>query len=51
MFFGSALFLCFFGLAFWVLLFVMGFVGVWSHWGIMAMLKAKMAKRGYPEKE
>jgi len=44
---GSMIFLAFFGMAFWVLLFVMGFVGVWSGWGLKAMIDAKMAKRGY----
>ena len=49
MFIGSALFICFFSLAFWPLLFVMGFVGVWAHWGAMEMAKAKFAKRGFDE--
>ena len=48
--FGVAIFLIFFGMAFWVLLFLMGFVGLWAHWGAMSMLKAKMAERGFKEK-
>jgi len=49
MFIGSALFIIFFGLAFWPLIFVMGFVGVWANWGAMEMAKAKFAKRGFDE--
>lgn len=47
MFIGFAIFICFFGLAFWVLIFAMSFVGVWSSWGAREMLKAKFAKKGY----
>tara|TARA_X000001036_G_C20490152_1_gene729452 strand:- start:327 stop:482 length:156 start_codon:yes stop_codon:yes gene_type:complete len=46
---GSAIFLCFFGMAFWILLFLSGFVGLWVHWGLVAILKAQLAKRGIIE--
>ena len=49
MFVGSALFICFFGLAFWVLIFVMSFVGLWANWGAIEMAKAKFAKKGFDE--
>lgn len=48
---GSAIFLIFFGLAFWVLTFVMSFVGVWATWGAIAMVKAKFAKKGLENEE
>jgi hypothetical protein len=48
---GAALFLIFFGLAFWVLIFVMSFVGVWASWGGVAMAKAKFAKKGLDNEE
>jgi len=48
--FGVTLFLIFFGMAFWILIFLMGFVGLWAHWGAMSMLKAKLAERGFKEK-
>ncbi len=47
MFIGFALFIIFLGLAFWVLIFAMGFCGLWANWGAIAMLKAKFAKKGY----
>ncbi len=47
---GVAIFLIFFGMAFWILIFLMGFVGVWAHWGLMSMIKAKLAERGFKEK-
>ena len=50
MYLGLAIFLIFFGMAFWVLLFLMGFIGLWAHWGVMSMIKAKLAKRGFTEK-
>ncbi|MFT5602355.1 MAG: hypothetical protein ACI9N1_002608 [Flavobacteriales bacterium] len=48
--FGVILFLCFFFMAFWVLIFVMGFVGLWATWGGIEMAKAKFAKKGFDEK-
>ncbi|MCT4581922.1 MAG: hypothetical protein N4A35_10925 [Flavobacteriales bacterium] len=48
---GTAIFLIFFGLAFWVLIFVMSFVGVWASWGGIAMAKAKFAKKGLDDEE
>lgn len=48
---GTAIFLVFFGLAFWVLIFVMSFVGVWASWGGIAMIKAKFAKEGLDNEE
>ncbi len=47
--FGFTLFLTFFFLAFWVLIFVMGFVGLWATWGGIEMAKAKFAKKGFDE--
>ena len=41
-----AIFLFFFGMAFWILLFLSGFVGLWVHWGLIAIVKANLAKRG-----
>ncbi len=46
---GSAIFLCFFGMAFWILLFLSGFVGLWVQWGLIDILKAQLAKRGIIE--
>ena len=43
---GTAIFLFFFGMAFWVLLFLSGFIGLWVHWGLVAITKAQLAKRG-----
>ncbi len=47
---GAAIFLIFLGMSFWILFFLMGFVGLWAHWGLMSMIKAKFAKRGIEEK-
>jgi hypothetical protein len=49
MFVGSALFILFFGLAFWPLIFVMGFIGLWAQWSAVEMIKAKFAKKGFDE--
>jgi len=46
---GLTLFLVFFFLAFWVLVFLMGFVGLWATWGGIEMTKAKFAKKGFDE--
>ncbi len=46
MYIGLALFLIFLSLAFWVLTFLLSFVGVWAGWGIIAMTKAKFSKKG-----
>ena len=43
---GVAIFLFFFGMAFWVLLFLFGFIGVWVNWGLIENTKAQLAKRG-----
>jgi len=43
---GFAIFLFFFGMAFWILLFLSGFIGLWVHWGIIDIIKANLAKRG-----
>ena len=43
---GFAIFLIFFGMAFWVLLFLSGFIGLWVNWGIVDIVKANLAKRG-----
>ena len=43
---GVAIFLFFFGMAFWVLLFLFGFIGVWVNWGLIEITKAQLAKRG-----
>ena len=48
MFIGFILFFAFFFMAFWLLVFVMGFVGLWATWGI-EMAKAKFAKKGFDE--
>ena len=37
-------------MAFWVLIFLMGFVGLWAHWGAMSMLKAKWPKEDLKKK-
>jgi hypothetical protein len=50
MFVGFILFFCFFFMAFWPLLFVMGFVGYWATAGGLEMAKAKFAKKGFDEK-
>ena len=42
---GTAVFLFFFGMAFWVLLFLGGFVGLWVQWGVVK-LQAQLSKRG-----
>lgn len=49
MVFGTVLFLSFLFLAFWVLIFLLGFVGLWATWGGIEMAKAKFAKRGFDE--
>lgn len=49
MFIGSAIFIILLGLAFWPLMFVMGFVGLWAQWGAVEMVKAKFSKRGFDE--
>ena len=49
MFIGSALFIIFFGLSFWILFFVMGFVGLWAQWGAVEMIKAKFSNREFDE--
>jgi len=51
MYVGTALFLIFLSLAFWVLIFLMSFVGVWAGWGAVAMTKAKFAKKGLDNEE
>lgn len=33
-------------MAFWLLLFLMGFAGLWAHWGLLSIVKANLAKRG-----
>lgn len=43
---GSVLFLTFFGMAFWILLFLSGFIGLWVQWGLIDITKAQLAKRG-----
>ena len=43
---GTAIFLFFFGMAFWVLLFLGGFVGLWVQWGVIEITKAQLSKRG-----
>tara|TARA_B100000780_G_C20671180_1_gene267132 strand:+ start:279 stop:434 length:156 start_codon:yes stop_codon:yes gene_type:complete len=43
---GTAIFLFFFGMAFWVLLFLSGFIGLWVHWGVIEITKAQLSKRG-----
>ena len=43
---GVIIFLIFFGMAFWILLFLGGFIGLWVNWGIMDIMKAQLAKRG-----
>jgi hypothetical protein len=43
---GTTLFFIFFGMAFWILLFLSGFIGLWVHWGLVAITKAQLAKRG-----
>ena len=43
---GTAVFLFFFGMAFWLLLFLFGFVGLWTQWGSVSIMKANLAKRG-----
>ena len=48
---GSILFIVFFALAFWVLIFLMSFVGVWAGWGGIAMAQAKFAKKGLDNEE
>ncbi len=48
---GTLIFLIFFFLAFWVLIFVMSFVGVWAGWGTMDMIKAKFSKKGLDNEE
>ena len=47
---GIAIFLFFFGMDFWILLFLSGFIGLWVHWGIVSIMKAQLAKRGFKEK-
>tara|TARA_B100000963_G_C22534022_1_gene628893 strand:- start:112 stop:267 length:156 start_codon:yes stop_codon:yes gene_type:complete len=47
---GFAIFLFFFGMAFWVLLFLSGFIGLWVNWGMISIMKAQLAKRGFSEK-
>ena len=49
MFIGFAIFIILLGLAFWVLIFALGFCGIWAHWGAMEMIKAKLAQRGFDE--
>ncbi len=46
MYIGLAIFLIFMALAFWVLTFLMSFVGAWATWGAIAMVKAKFSKKG-----
>ena len=48
---GTTLFFIFFGMAFWILLFLSGFIGLWVHWGLVAITKAQLAKRGLIERE
>ena len=43
---GTAVFLFFFGMAFWVLLFLGGFVGLWVQWGVIEITKSATFKRG-----
>ena len=43
---GTAIFLFFFGMAFWVLLFLGGFIGLWVLWGVIDITKAQLSKRG-----
>ena len=43
---GTAIFLFFFGMAFWVLLFLGGFIGLWVQWGVIDITKAQLSKRG-----
>ena len=43
---GVAIFLFFFGMAFWVLLFLFGFIGAWVNWVLIDITKAQLAKRG-----
>ena len=43
---GTAIFLFFFGMAFWVLLFLGGFIGLWVQWGVIDITKALLSKRG-----
>ena len=43
---GTAIFLFFFGMAFWVLLFLSGFIGLWVQRGIIEITKAQLSKRG-----
>ena len=43
---GVAIFLFFFGMAFWVLLFLFGFIGAWVNWGLIDITKAQLARRG-----
>jgi hypothetical protein len=47
---GFILFFTFFFMAFWLLIFVMGFVGFWATAGGIEMAKAKFAKKGFNEK-
>ena len=46
---GVVIFLLFFGMAFWILFFLMGFVGLWAHWSLISMIKAFLAKKGFEE--
>jgi hypothetical protein len=43
---GTAVFLFFFGMAFWVLLFLGGFIGLWVQLGVIEITKAQLSKRG-----
>ena len=43
---GTAIFLFFFGMAFWVLLFLGGFIGLLVQWGLIDITKAQLSKRG-----
>ena len=43
---GVAIFLIFFGMAFWVLLLLFSFIGAWVNWGLIDITKAQLAKRG-----
>ena len=43
---GTAIFLFFFGMAFWVLLFLGGFIGLCVQWGLIDIIKAQLSKRG-----
>jgi hypothetical protein len=49
MFFGFILFFAFLFMAFWPLIFTMGYVGFWATMGGVEMAKAKFAKKGFDE--